>query len=190
MTQGGGKQVASRNKSKGKNETATVAKNNQQQSASTTSTNRKSGLEKQKPTASVPSVAKADSDVETTTPTPSTNQGSKPPVLQEPIEICQLLPTGENRYTASDNWWKQALNKQQAFSVTDIGDWPERDQEEQYIVNVQRIVPVKPANNNVKTALTEKDINVNGNDHVHSYKSPQDDQVDFIPRQKKEKRMN
>ncbi|CAF4437113.1 unnamed protein product, partial [Adineta steineri] len=85
---------------------------------------------------------------------------------------CQLLPTGENRYTASDNWWKQALNKQQNFSINDIGDWPEREQDEQYIVNVTRIVPVK----NNKTALTEKDINVDGNDHIQNYKNGQEDE--------------
>ncbi len=30
---------------------------------------------------------------------------------QEPIEIYQLLPKNENRYTANDNWWKHTLNK-------------------------------------------------------------------------------
>ncbi len=65
---------------------------------------------------------------------------------QEPIEICQLLPTSENRYTSNDNWWKQALNKQQTFSIDDIGEWPERDQDEQYTVQIKRIIPFKKVN--------------------------------------------
>ena len=61
----------------------------------------------------------------------------------EPIEICQLLPKNENRYTASDKWWKQPLNNQQTFSVDDIGEWPEDEQDEQYIVQVKRIQPTR-----------------------------------------------
>ncbi|CAF2451531.1 unnamed protein product [Rotaria sp. Silwood2] len=64
----------------------------------------------------------------------------------EPIEICQLLPTTENLYTSNDNWWKQALNKQQTFSIDDIGEWPEHEQDEQYIVQIKRIIPIKKLN--------------------------------------------
>ncbi len=94
---------------------------------------------------------------------------------QEPIEICQLLPTNENRYTADDHWWKQALNKQPTFSVDDIGEWPEREQDEQYVVNVKRIIPVK----NTK-ALSEKDINVDGNDEIKNYKNGKADEVNIF----------
>ena len=113
-------------------------------------------------TNAVPAVSNnSDSDAETSAP-PSTVTAAPQPV--ETIEICQLLPSGENPYTASDDWWKQALNKQQTFSVDDIGEWPERDQDEQYVVNVKRIVSTKAT----KPALTEKDINVNidGHDEV------------------------
>ncbi|CAF4326731.1 unnamed protein product, partial [Rotaria magnacalcarata] len=49
---------------------------------------------------------------------------------REPIEIYQLLPKNENLYVSTDNWWKQALNKQQTFSIDDIGEWPERELDE------------------------------------------------------------
>jgi len=65
------------------------------------------------------------------------------------------------------------LNKQPSFSVNDIGEWPERDQDEQYIVKVERIVPLR----NPK-ALTEKDINVNGNDqNNNNYKNTKKNDV-------------
>ena len=85
-------------------------------------------------------------------------------MLQEPIEVCQLLPTRESPYTASDDWWKQALNKQQTFSVDDIGEWPEREQDEQYVIQIERIVPTKSAASS-KMALGEKDINVETGAH-------------------------
>ena len=82
----------------------------------------------------------------------------------EPIEICQLLPTKENPYTASDDWWKHALSKPQTFSVEDIGEWPERETDEQYVVNVKSFVPAK----SIKTALTEKDVNIGLDGHEGS----------------------
>jgi hypothetical protein len=161
LTQGS-KQVNNRNRNKGKNETSTTT--NQELSPPTPS-NRKAKSEKQTtPTTSTgntssSSTNKNESDVE---PTVTSNPPVPPsPQIEESIEICQLFPTSENRYTASDDWWKQALNKQQTFSVDDIGEWPEREQDEKYVVNVKRIIPVK----NTK-ALSEKDINVDGNDEI------------------------
>jgi len=75
---------------------------------------------------------------------------------QEPIELCQLLPTNENRYTSNDNWWKHALNKQQTFSINDIGEWPEREEDEQYIVQVKRIIPVKHNKDDEQLDLNEQ----------------------------------
>jgi hypothetical protein len=67
---------------------------------------------------------------------------------QEPIEICQLLSTNENRYTANDNWWKQVFKQQQQpFSVNDIGEWPEREEDEEY-VQVKHIIPFRIINKN------------------------------------------
>lgn len=128
------KQVNNRNRNKGKTE---ILKTNNQ-----TSSNRNVGSEKQSTTnnnntSSVPT--KTESNVEPTTITP-------PVKIQEPIEIYQLLPQNENRYKSDDKWWKQALNQKQTFSVNDIGDWPERDQDEQYTVQVKRIVPAKQVN--------------------------------------------
>ena len=62
---------------------------------------------------------------------------------QEPIEIYQLLPKNEN---INDNWWKQALNKQHTFSIDDIGEWPEYEQDPQYTVQIKRVLPVKLSN--------------------------------------------
>ncbi|CAF3538944.1 unnamed protein product [Rotaria socialis] len=67
---------------------------------------------------------------------------------REPIEIYQLLPKNENLYVSTDNWWKQALNKQQTFSIDDIGEWPERELDEQYIVQIKKIIPGKELNEN------------------------------------------
>ncbi|CAM4826936.1 unnamed protein product [Rotaria magnacalcarata] len=67
---------------------------------------------------------------------------------REPIEIYQLLPKNENLYVSTDNWWKQALNKQQTFSIDDIGEWPERELDEQYIVEIKKIIPGKKLNEN------------------------------------------
>jgi hypothetical protein len=73
------------------------------------------------------------------------------------------------------------LNKQQTFSVDDIGEWPEREQEEQYVVNVKRIIPVRNQNTtNNKTALSEKDINVDGNDEINNYKNGKEDEVEIV----------
>ncbi len=83
------------------------------------------------------SIHKTELDVETIIPSNNVIQ------VQEPIEIYQLFPTNENRYTANDNWWKQPLNKQQTFSIDDIGEWPAHEQDEQYIVQVKRIIPIK-----------------------------------------------
>ena len=169
----GGKQVNSRNRNKAKGETS----NANTQEVSTTS-NRKTGSDKRTVPTSTnnnpsSSAKKTENDIDlsevssvpaaSVTPTP------------EPIEICQLLPAGEDRYTASDNWWKQALNKQQTFSVDDIGEWPEREQEEQYTVQ-KRIIPVKAK------ALTEKDINIDGNDEINTYKNGREDEVKKITR--------
>ncbi len=173
----GSKQVNNRNRNKGKNETSNT---NNQESSPTSSSKRKTASEKQTaptPTASS-STNKNEFDVETTGT--SNVFVPPPPKIQEPIEICQLLPTSENRYTANDNWWKQTLNKQPTFSIDDIGEWPEREQDEQYIVNVKRIIPIKNTNTNNKTALTEKDINVDDNDQINNYKNAQEDEVQVL----------
>ncbi|CAF3803819.1 unnamed protein product, partial [Adineta steineri] len=131
------KQVGNRNRNKGKTESSPSALSNRKNvsekrsipTTSNTNTTSSSSL-----------TNKTDLDIEPTIPS------TKPVKIQEPIEICQLLPTSENRYTANDSWWKETLNKQQTFSVNDIGDWPEREQDEQYIVKVQRIIPVNHRN--------------------------------------------
>jgi hypothetical protein len=176
LTQGG-KQVNSRNRNKGKNETSNTT--NQELSTLPPSTSNRKGTSEKRtaPTASPnntsSSTNKNEVDVE---PTVTTNTSVPPsPQIQEPIEICQLLPANENRYTANDDWWKQALNKQPTFSVNDIGEWPEREQDEQYVVNVKRIIPVK----NTK-ALSEKDINVDGNDEIKNYKNGKADEVNIF----------
>ncbi len=168
----GSKQVNNRNKNKGKNETSN--NNNQESPSGSSSSNRKNASEKRVAgTTSTNNVSSSTNKTEVDVELPVTSNLPTPPPaqIQEPIEICQLLPTGENRYTANDNWWKQALNKQQTFSIDDIGEWPERDQDEQYTVQ-KRIIPVK----NTK-ALTEKDINVDGNDEINNYKNGKDDEV-------------
>ena len=66
-------------------------------------------------------------------------------------------------------WWKNII------SVDDIGEWPEREQDEKYVVNVKRIIPVK----NTK-ALSEKDINVDGNDDIKNYKNVKEDEVNIF----------
>jgi hypothetical protein len=170
----GSKQVNNRNKNKGKNETS----NNQESPSGSSSSNRKNASEKRSAgTTSTNNVSSSTNKTEVDVELPVTSNLPTPPPaqIQEPIEICQLLPTGENRYTANDNWWKQALNKQQTFSIDDIGEWPERDQDEQYTVQ-KRIIPVK----NTK-ALTEKDINVDGNDEINNYKNGKDDEVKKKP---------
>jgi len=167
----GSKQVNNRNKNKGKNETSNT--NNQESPSGSSSSNRKNASEKRVAgTTSTNNVSSSTNKTEVDVELPVTSNLPTPPPaqIQEPIEICQLLPTGENRYTANDNWWKQALNKQQTFSIDDIGEWPERDQDEQYTVQ-KRIIPVK----NTK-ALTEKDINVDGNDEINNYKNGKDDE--------------
>jgi hypothetical protein len=167
------KQVNNR-KNKGKNETSNT--NNQESPSAPSSSNRKNASEKRSAVAatSTNNVSSSNNKTEVDVEPPVTSNLPTPPStaqIQEPIEICQLLPTSENRYTANDNWWKQALNKQQTFSVDDIGEWPERDQDEQYTVQ-KRIIPVKTTK-----ALTEKDINVDGNDEINNYKNGQDDEV-------------
>jgi hypothetical protein len=172
----GSKQVNNRNKNKGKNETSN--NNNQESPSGSSSSNRKNASEKRVAgTTSTNNVSSSTNKTEVDVELPVTSNLPTPPPaqIQEPIEICQLLPTGENRYTANDNWWKQALNKQQTFSIDDIGEWPERDQDEQYTVQ-KRIIPVK----NTK-ALTEKDINVDGNDEINNYKNGKDDEVKKKP---------
>jgi hypothetical protein len=172
----GSKQVNNRNKNKGKNETSNT--NNQESPSGSSSSNRKNASEKRVAgTTSTNNVSSSTNKTEVDVELPVTSNLPTPPPaqIQEPIEICQLLPTGENRYTANDNWWKQALNKQQTFSIDDIGEWPERDQDEQYTVQ-KRIIPVK----NTK-ALTEKDINVDGNDEINNYKNGKDDEVKRKP---------
>ena len=79
---------------------------------------------------------------------------SSPIETFEPIEICQLLPTNENPYTSNDKWWKQPFNPQQTFSVDDIGEWPEREQDEQYTVQIKRIIPVKKSNQQQETTTS------------------------------------
>ena len=74
---------------------------------------------------------------------------------QEPIEIFQLLPANDDRYTGNDTWWKQALNAHGKFSVEEIGEWPEREQDQKFIVQVKRIVPVR---NNNQLLNEEQDI--------------------------------
>ncbi|CAF3627632.1 unnamed protein product [Rotaria sp. Silwood1] len=157
------KQVSNRNRNKPKTETL-----KQESPPASTSSNRKTTTEKRTTPTNNPSslINKNESDVETTV---TSNTPVQPPPTQEPIEICQLLPTSENRYTANDDWWKQALNKQQTFSIDDIGEWPEREQDEQYIVQVKRIIPIK-------TALSEKDINVDENDSINNYKHGKNDE--------------
>lgn len=184
----GSKQVNNRNRNKGKNETSNT--NNQEVSqpqTSSSSSNRKNASEKRVPpqatlsssTGNVSSTNKIENDDESVVTSNTPNP--LPPVQnQEPIEICELLPTSENRYTASDNWWKQALNKQQTFSIADIGDWPEREQDEQYTVQIKRIVPTK----NTK-ALTEKDINIDNNDDINNYKNGKEDEVKIFDLYKK-----
>jgi hypothetical protein len=168
----GSKQVNNRNKNKGKNETS----NNQESPSATSSSNRKNASEKRSAvtatTTSTNNVSSSANKAEVDVELPVTSDlPTPPPQVQEPIEICQLLPTGENRYTASDNWWKQPINKQQTFSVDDIGEWPERDQDEQYTVQ-KRIIPVKTIK-----ALTEKDINVDGHEEINNYKNGKDDEL-------------
>lgn len=107
------KQVSNRNRNKDKIESAPL--------------NRKTTSEK--PAAVAPT---------TTNENESNNIVNRP---EEPIEICQLLPKNESRYTANDNWWKQPLNNQQTFSVDDIVEWPEYEQDEQYVVQIKRIQP-------------------------------------------------
>ena len=65
---------------------------------------------------------------------------------QEPIEIFQLLSANKDRYTDNDTWWKQPLNAHGKFSVEEISEWPEREQDEKFIVQVKRIVPVRNLN--------------------------------------------
>lgn len=144
----GGKQVNNRNRNKGKNETTTNAQETTK-SAPVANEKRSTGQTNKLED-------KIDVQVESAAPVVAPT-----PAAPEPIEICQLLPSKENPYTASDDWWKRALNKPQTFSVDDIGDWPERDQDEQYVVNVRQIIPTRP----LKSALTEKDINVNTDVH-------------------------
>ena len=144
----GGKQVNNRNRNKGKNETTTNAQETTK-SAPVANEKRSTGQTNK-------IEDKIDVQVESAAPVVAPT-----PAAPEPIEICQLLPSKENPYTASDDWWKRALNKPQTFSVDDIGEWPERDQDEQYVVNVRQIIPTRP----LKSALTEKDINVNTDVH-------------------------
>lgn len=154
-------QVNNRQKNKGKADAPAV---NTQESAPAP---KKAAAAEKRSANAAPAVSnKNDSDAETSAPS-STVAAAPQPI--ETIEICQLLPSGENPYTASDDWWKQALNKQQTFSVDDIVEWPERDQDEQYVVNVKRIVATKAT----KPALTEKDINVNIDGHDEVRRSSQ-----------------
>jgi len=132
------KQVNNRNRNKGKTETSST--NNQ--TSPSALLNRNVVSEKR------PVVTTSNGNISSTT---NKNEFDIEPTIpsiqnQEPIEICQLLPTNANRYTDNDNWWKQALNKQQTFSVEDIGEWPEREQDEQYTVQIKRIIPVKKVN--------------------------------------------
>ena len=171
----GSKQVNNRNRNKGKSETSNA--NTQEISTTTSSSSNRKTTSDNKRTAGTSTSNTSSSanktEVDVDLPEPSTLPvvaTTAAPVTPEPIEVCQLLPTGEDRYTANDNWWKQALNKQQTFSIADIGEWPEREQDEQYTVQ-KRLIPVK-----VK-ALTEKDINVDGNDEINNYKNGRDDEV-------------
>jgi len=127
-------QVNNRNRNKGKTEPSTT---NNQTSPSALS-NRHVVSEKQ------PVLTTSNSDSSSIT---NKNESNVEPTIEneETIEICQLLPKNENLYTVNDNWWKQALNKQQTFSINDIGEWPEREQDEQYIVQIKHIIPVKKA---------------------------------------------
>ena len=164
-----------RNRNKGKTETAQEVSTTTTSSSSnrkTTSDNKRAAQTSTSNSSSSADKTEVDVDLPESSTIPAASTTAPPPpsalVTPEPIEVCQLLPTGEDRYTANDNWWKQALNKQQTFSIADIGEWPEREQDEQYTVQ-KRLIPVK-----VK-ALTEKDINVDGNDEINSYKNGRDD---------------
>lgn len=151
--------VNNRNRNKVKGETSSP---NNQEPVTSSGSSRKTGTEKRSPVA-VPSTesaqlsSTADSHTETSA---ETTVNVVPIPAPEPIKICQLLPTRENPYTASDDWWKHALNIKQNFTVDDIGDWPEREVDEQY-VKIESIVPPRVA----KSALTEKDINVGIDGH-------------------------
>lgn len=175
----GSKQVNNRNRNKGKTENSNV---NTQEASPPTTSNRKTASDNKRAapasTSNTSSAVNNKTELDVDLPEPSAvptaaATTTTPPVATptpEPIEVCQLLPAGEDRYTSNDNWWKQALNKQQTFSIADIGEWPEREQDEQYTVQ-KRLIPVK-----VK-ALTEKDINVDGNDEINKYKNGREDEV-------------
>ncbi|CAF2071341.1 unnamed protein product [Rotaria magnacalcarata] len=168
----GNKQINNRNRNKPKSETSNP--NNQESSPRPSSSNRKKAQEKR--TTSINNTlasATNKNEFEVETIIPSNISVLPTPQIQEPIEICQLLPINENRYTTNDTWWKQALNKQPTFSIDDIGEWPEREQDEEYVVQVKRIVPTK---NISKTALTEKDINIDENDSINNLTSEKDDE--------------
>ncbi|CAF4597359.1 unnamed protein product [Rotaria sp. Silwood1] len=138
----GSKQVNHRNRNKGKNETSNI--NNQP-----LSNNYNVVSEQLSNSNTSSSINNNELYIETTTSL--INDLTSSIEDPEPIEICQLLPTNENLYTSNDNWWKQALNKQQTFSIDDIGEWPEREQDEQYIVQIKRIIPVKKLNEKQKS---------------------------------------
>ncbi|CAF0898115.1 unnamed protein product [Rotaria sordida] len=160
LTQGS-KQVNHRNRNKGKTELSNT--NNQ-----TLSNHNVTSEQRSIPTISnsniLSSINNNELNVETTTTTtPLINNSISSIENLEPIEICQLLPTNENLYTSNDNWWKQALNKQQTFSIDDIGEWPEREQDEQYIVQIKRIIPVKKLNEKQNS-----DEQLNSNESIKS----------------------
>lgn len=176
------KQINSRNRNKVKNET--LNSTNQEsvtlpaQIQSVSSSNRKTTSEKRTAVGNDVSSSitnKNESDAEPTVASNTVVQSA--PQEQEPIEICQLLPMHENRYTANDDWWKQALNKQQTFTVDDIGEWPEREYDEQYVVQVKRIIPTKNISTINKTALAAKDVNIDESDSNNMRISGKEDKV-------------
>jgi len=162
LTQGGSKQVSNRNrKPKGEQSSSTTTTNDQQQRKSKIPVSEKRLNESkngehqtrkwQKDRVDLTNPGPLLQQPPTTTTTMSSHQ--PPPVavapapvpLQEPIEICQVLPTSTDPYTSSDQWWKNPLKtknnttsvNKQPYSVDDIVDWPEYV-EEPFIIQVKK----------------------------------------------------